>query len=49
MYKRNPEIASSPERFIKSRGQPIEERIEAKKKQLSEMQEEYSEIVANLK
>lgn len=49
MYKRSPDIASSPDRFIKNRGAHIEERIELKKKQLATMQEEYGEIVATLK
>lgn len=49
MYKRTPDIASSPDRFVKSREALVEERIELKKKQLLAMQEEYDEIVAKLK
>jgi hypothetical protein len=51
--KMNKEIASSPERYVRSSGlgrsnSTIDERIESKKKQLTELQQEYEEIVATL-
>lgn len=49
MQKHGTNLAPSPERFRKSRGESIEKRIESKKKQLQDMQDEYDEIVAGLK
>lgn len=49
----NKELASSPERYVRPRGiggqtSTIEDRIKSKKKQLTELQQEYEEIVATL-
>lgn len=49
----NKELASSPERYIRPRGfggqtSTIEDRIKSKKKQLTELQQEFEEIVATL-
>ncbi|CDO54098.1 conserved hypothetical protein [Geotrichum candidum] len=49
----NKELASSPERYVRTTSlarsnSTIDERIESKKKQLTELQQEYEEIVATL-